>query len=363
MKNNSPKHIFFIGRLEKEKGVDIVINCIKEAIKTHKNLVFHIFWEWSYISNFADFPEDCVEIHGRVSHKTILSELKNTADIVLMPSRFLETFGLVALEALEQGVPVVGFKKWGLENFIPDALALSEKSPVVDFFQILKKDIPLMDITQFSYENWKNNLKNLCDKDQKILCVHDYSDFVWGAEIYFHRFVQELKDLGKEVQTFSYEKKVSRWKRWFFFFALPFDFIKTRKLRKKIQEFDPDCIISHTILRYIGPNGMREIQKSQKKHMIMHHDLGLVTPYPSRIFHVHELPRSWNWKDWSSCEPRLLRKIWVFYKWLLVRTIWKNMPSNTIHLVPSNFMKGIYQRYTHRSIKTFPHTVWSNNKK
>ncbi|MBQ9553746.1 glycosyltransferase [bacterium] len=36
--------------------------------------------------------------------------LKNI-DYCLMPSRFLETFGLSAINVLKRGIPVVGFKK------------------------------------------------------------------------------------------------------------------------------------------------------------------------------------------------------------------------------------------------------------
>lgn len=42
----------------------------------------------------------------------------------LMPSRFLETFGLSALESLSEGVPVIGFSKGGLTSFIPKELAI-----------------------------------------------------------------------------------------------------------------------------------------------------------------------------------------------------------------------------------------------
>lgn len=41
-----------------------------------------------------------------------------------MPSRFLETFGLSALESLSEGVPVIGFQKGGLIPFIPKELAV-----------------------------------------------------------------------------------------------------------------------------------------------------------------------------------------------------------------------------------------------
>jgi glycosyltransferase involved in cell wall biosynthesis len=41
-----------------------------------------------------------------------------SAHYMLMPSRFLETFGLSALEAISYGVPVIGYAKGGLAQFL-----------------------------------------------------------------------------------------------------------------------------------------------------------------------------------------------------------------------------------------------------
>ncbi len=46
------------------------------------------------------------------------------SDGVCMPSRFVETFGYSALEALSVGTPVIGPRVGGLEQFIPEELAI-----------------------------------------------------------------------------------------------------------------------------------------------------------------------------------------------------------------------------------------------
>jgi glycosyltransferase involved in cell wall biosynthesis len=52
----------------------------------------------------TSFPE--IQIEGWRSPEQVASLLK-TARFVVIPSRYVETFGLAALEALSQGVPVV----------------------------------------------------------------------------------------------------------------------------------------------------------------------------------------------------------------------------------------------------------------
>lgn len=54
----------------------------------------------------------------------VIREVLGTSHFSLMPSRFLETFGLSALESLSEGVPVIGFRKGGLVPFIHENLAV-----------------------------------------------------------------------------------------------------------------------------------------------------------------------------------------------------------------------------------------------
>lgn len=86
------KHIFFIGRLEEEKGIDIVFRCIEESVKNHLPHHYHIFGDglvWAEI--FAKYDKRWVTFYGHRPHEEVMQHLKK-ADFLLMPSRFLETF-------------------------------------------------------------------------------------------------------------------------------------------------------------------------------------------------------------------------------------------------------------------------------
>ncbi len=46
-------------------------------------------------------------------------------DFVMMPSKFLETFGLSALDFAQFGIPTIGYKKGGVAPFVLDDLNIS----------------------------------------------------------------------------------------------------------------------------------------------------------------------------------------------------------------------------------------------
>ena len=109
--------LLFYWRFEKEKWFDQLIKAIKELNKKKVNFEMFIFWRWSLES-------ELLEIHDKNVHFfwwKPLDEIKKilpNIDYCLMPSEFLETFWLSALNALSWWVPVIWYKKWWLEPFI-----------------------------------------------------------------------------------------------------------------------------------------------------------------------------------------------------------------------------------------------------
>ena len=115
-----------------------------------------------------------VQIYGHLD-KIALNTLMDSLDLVLMPSLFLETFGLVALETLSHGIPVIGFARGGLIDFIHPSLTLDPHAPIDSFFDIIDTGIyPLNDISVFAYSHWMESLERLTHASQRILLVSDY---------------------------------------------------------------------------------------------------------------------------------------------------------------------------------------------
>lgn len=98
----SNSHLFFIGRVEQEKGVELAAEAARQAGRT-----LRIIGDGSDRERLAKkFPDIIWE--GWCSH-TQIAELIGSARALIMPSRLPEPFGLVALEALQSGVPLVAF--------------------------------------------------------------------------------------------------------------------------------------------------------------------------------------------------------------------------------------------------------------
>lgn len=101
--------IFFIGRLEFEKGVDIAAEAARTVGRRLRVIGDGAFRE----ELLQRYPEVICE--GWKTHDEI-SALLQEARFVVMPSRLPEPFGLVAHESLQSGIPIVAFKSAFIAN-------------------------------------------------------------------------------------------------------------------------------------------------------------------------------------------------------------------------------------------------------
>ena len=354
-------HITYIGRLEKEKGIEIVIDAIKRGINEKRNIIWHVCWDGSYLKKIQEINNENIQIYWRISHEKISSILAQT-DFVIMPSLFLETFGLVALETLSQGVPVVWCSQGGLIDFIHPTLVLDSKNPVDSLFRIIDNWVfPLVDISDLSFDNWMSKLTELTLWMDKILLVNDYTKLVGWAEQYIHNLAASLKSLWKTVEIFGYSGDTSRLMRIWIMMVTPIAFWRGIVLTKKIHHFNPDLIWMHSILRYIGPYWVRIIWDTDCKKYITHHDLGLITPRPSQVYSEWDIPNTPHLGDRIPKKISIYSIIETLLKWSYVRLLWYTLSKNTIqHILPSPWMRPYYQKYSNTSPIIFPHSISPN---
>lgn len=123
-------------RLDQEKWRDLIIGWLKSnEMQTYLSqwaILYDIYGDGSMreeIQALAKQHPQTIHYHGYLPLNQILSKWINY-DFVLMPSHFLETFWLTALDFAQFWVPTIGFQKWWLKQFVSDYCAIpSQWSP------------------------------------------------------------------------------------------------------------------------------------------------------------------------------------------------------------------------------------------
>lgn len=117
------KIVLFIGRLVKEKGVQVLLQSAREVLLTVPNCKFIIAGRGPMLSELEEMAADAdlgphVLFTGFVDkqEKNFLLEI---ADLCVFPSLY-EPFGIVAIEAMGSGTPVVVSNVGGLAEIVED---------------------------------------------------------------------------------------------------------------------------------------------------------------------------------------------------------------------------------------------------
>ncbi|WP_426671947.1 glycosyltransferase family 4 protein [Mucilaginibacter sp. McL0603] len=114
--------ILFVGRMESRKGIDILLKAIPIVLKTQKNIKFYLVGD-----NYEQYQKEYFAINNHMDDVLFLgmvspSELDtlySECDVFVAPSRY-ESFGLIYIEAMSYGKPVIGFSVGGVADIIVD---------------------------------------------------------------------------------------------------------------------------------------------------------------------------------------------------------------------------------------------------
>jgi glycogen(starch) synthase len=114
--------ILYVGRLAPEKGVDVAVSAFATIFNRFPHARFKIAGDGPARSELENQVArlgltDAVEFTGWI-HPEKIPALINKCTLVVVPSRYREPFGLIAVEAAQMGRPVVAARTGGLRETV-----------------------------------------------------------------------------------------------------------------------------------------------------------------------------------------------------------------------------------------------------
>lgn len=128
--------VLYLGRLEKRKGIQDLFAAIPQVLAKIPNVQFIIagannshrdgFQQQTGLTYAAYFQQQYAQFTGQVSFlgqvsEEKLNELYQTCDLFVAPSLY-ESFGLIYLEAMNYGKPVIGCRAGGIPEVINEGI-------------------------------------------------------------------------------------------------------------------------------------------------------------------------------------------------------------------------------------------------
>src|SRR5690606_14888681 len=169
-KETNNLRLLYVGRLVKRKNLLMLIDAIKILRQEFSGLTLHIVGSGGIyekeVQSKVKSNSDFVTIQSVIKDKEDLMQVYRKHDAFVMPS-FYETFGLVYLEALSQGIPVLFAKGDGIDGLFPDHSVGESADPrdldsVTASLRSLIKNVNIYKIDSIDFEKFR--WKNVADK-------------------------------------------------------------------------------------------------------------------------------------------------------------------------------------------------------
>jgi len=123
------KEILFVGRLVAEKGVDLYVDVVENIAKNFPDWTFELIGSFRLGDNKNTdvFANNLIKKFKKISNQTKFHGFKNqefiqkkmkTASIIVIPSVWAEPFGLVAAEAMSNGIGIIASNVGGIPEIV-----------------------------------------------------------------------------------------------------------------------------------------------------------------------------------------------------------------------------------------------------
>tara|TARA_B100001964_G_scaffold235525_1_gene295746 strand:- start:3276 stop:4412 length:1137 start_codon:yes stop_codon:yes gene_type:complete len=115
--------LLYFGRIEHEKGIDILLKSFANVFQKFSDLKLHIIGEGNYMDlskrlcKELDISDNVIYYGWKEKHE--IQEFMSNCDLCILPSR-IESFGLTMAEAMAAGIPVISTKAGAIPEIIKD---------------------------------------------------------------------------------------------------------------------------------------------------------------------------------------------------------------------------------------------------
>ncbi|MDY3846129.1 MAG: glycosyltransferase [Eubacteriales bacterium] len=114
------KNLLFVGRIEKDKGIDTILTALSKLPENRFFLT--VVGDGSETYNYKQMArslgiDDCIRFIGKVPHSDVFGYMQKS-DALIMISH--ETFGMVYVEAMSQGCIPIGASGEGIDGIVKD---------------------------------------------------------------------------------------------------------------------------------------------------------------------------------------------------------------------------------------------------
>lgn len=132
---NDAIQLIYVGRLTAGKNVPLVQQAViwlneNTSYNVHLHIVGGGGASEDEVIELAKQHSSYFIYYGKINNKDELANLYRSADIFVMPSSY-ETFGLVYVEAMLQGLPILYTANEGIDGFYPESIGEKVQTPTV----------------------------------------------------------------------------------------------------------------------------------------------------------------------------------------------------------------------------------------
>ncbi len=173
------KEILFVGRLVAEKGVDLYVEVIKSIANRFPDWKFHLIGSLrlGYDNNKDSFASKIITKFKKIGNQTQFHGFKNqdfvqekmkSASIIIIPSIWEEPFGLVAAEAMSNGIAIIASDIGGIPEIIKKNGVLikniNQTKLQDELEKLMSNSSKIKNLQKLSWNNFEHTSKNSSEK-------------------------------------------------------------------------------------------------------------------------------------------------------------------------------------------------------